>query len=48
LIPIQALAQPLPLYLAALGLLLVLVGELYERRLFFSAMSSARMPGGLA
>jgi DMSO reductase anchor subunit len=33
---------------AAMGLLLLLLGELLERTLFFAAMCSPGMPGGLA
>jgi formate dehydrogenase iron-sulfur subunit len=42
------LDHPLSVSAAAIGLLLLLLGELLERTLFFAAMCSPGMPGGLA
>jgi DMSO reductase anchor subunit len=42
------LDHPLSVSAAAMGLLLLLFGELLERTLFFAAMCSPGMPGGLA
>jgi DMSO reductase anchor subunit len=40
-----AVAAGAPVWIAVLGLVLVVLGELLERRLFFTAVVAPRMPG---
>ncbi len=47
LLPAPYFQGQVPLTLAGASLALLLLGEVFERRLFFSAMSSPRMPGAL-